>query len=92
MSRIINREDSTNKTSSNKEASCEKKYKANQQSDLWHARLCAVDARKMDKIIVLAILYLIPDLDKSNVGPKTISPSFDDNKTYVVMFPIILFN
>ena len=26
------------------------------------------------------------------VGPKAISPSFDDNKTYVSMFLIILFN
>jgi len=26
------------------------------------------------------------------VGPKAISPSFDDNKTYVVMFLTILFN
>jgi len=26
------------------------------------------------------------------VGPKAISPSFDDNKIYVVMFLIILFN
>jgi len=26
------------------------------------------------------------------VGPKAISPNFDDNKTYVVMFLTILFN
>jgi len=26
------------------------------------------------------------------VGPKAIFPSFDDNKTYVVMFLTILFN
>jgi len=26
------------------------------------------------------------------VGPKAISPSFDDNKTYVVMFLTISFN
>jgi len=26
------------------------------------------------------------------VGPKAISPSFDDNKTYIVMFLTILFN
>jgi len=26
------------------------------------------------------------------VGPKAISPSFDDSKTYVVMLLIILFN
>jgi len=26
------------------------------------------------------------------VGPKAICPSFDDNKTYVAMFLIILFN
>ena len=26
------------------------------------------------------------------IGPKAISPSFDDNKTYIVMFLTILFN
>ena len=29
---------------------------------------------------------------RENFGPKAISPSFDDSKTYVVMFLTILFN
>jgi len=39
-----------------------------------------------DKLIVN-----MPDSDHG-VGPKAISLSFDDNKTYVAMFLIILFN
>ena len=31
-------------------------------------------------------------IKKEIAGPKAISPSFDDNKTYVVMFLTILFS